>query len=262
MSRVRPAAGSSIRRASFAGDRQPAGLAEPELDRRRERDPRLPRGRRERRSADSRRLDAERQLDLGRAALERGELLHHRARGRGAIEDAPCLRRPNDDLDAVTDDARRRAARGSRPCAIRPSWYCERAVQDARRRRHVGSEELHVEALEAADRAEAVTLALRRADRRLPVGLDPELGRPDRVTLATREEDDRLVLDRVGAPLEQRRGRPSRSSRRRRCRRSSRRSRGSSASRRRRTRGRRRPRRSRAAERAGAGARPCRVAAA
>src|SRR5207248_10050770 len=65
-------------------------------------------------------------------------------------------------------------------------------------------EHLHVEALEAAQRAEAVTLALRRVDRRLPVRLDPELDRADREALAAGDEDD-LPPGRGGrAPLDQR----------------------------------------------------------
>jgi hypothetical protein len=68
----------------------------------------------------------------------------------------------------------------------------ERAVQSGRRRRDVGAEEVDVEPLEAAQRPEAVALALRGRDGGLPVGLHAEHARADREAPSARDEDDRL----------------------------------------------------------------------
>ena len=181
---------------------QPARLAEPELDRSRERHLCLPRCRRERRGAHARGLNAERQLDSRRAPFERAELLHHRPRSGFTVEDAARPRRLDGDLRAVAHEL------GVPRCAVhvlrnQRDLIVERAVQHGRRRRHVGPEHLHVEPLEAPNRAEAVALALRRVDRGLPVGLDTELGGADRVVLAAGQEDDRLVRHRVRAPLQE-----------------------------------------------------------
>ncbi len=146
------------------GERTPAGLSELEPDRRRERDPRLARSRRERRGADARLLDAERQLDPAPSCARARRAPRRSARGRGAVEDAARLRGADDDLKAVADE---RGVRAARDHVLRDQaeLIVQRAVQDGRRRRHVGAEDLHVEALEAADRAEAVALALRRRRR-------------------------------------------------------------------------------------------------
>ena len=77
------------------------------------------------------------------------------------------------------------------------------AVEDRCRRGHVGSEDLNVETLEASNRAETVALALGGGNCRLPVGLDAEFARADRVPLAAGEEHDRLVRDCVGTPLQE-----------------------------------------------------------
>ena len=80
----------------------------------------------------------------------------------------------------------------------------EGAVEDPRRRGHVGAEEVDADPAESTEGAEAGTLALRRVDRRRPVGRDAELVGTDREPLPGRGEDDRLVRERRGAVLEQR----------------------------------------------------------
>ena len=176
------------------------------------------RGAGERRGTDARLLRAQRQRHRAGRPVERRELADERARGRGAVEHVSgpggttTIRRPADD---------RRVARAAVDLLRDlPELVLERAVQDGRGRRDVGAEERDVEALEPAPRAEAVALALRRVDRRLPVRLDPERGRADREALPGGREDDRPLGEARGAALEQPRGRPSPRGRRRRRRRS------------------------------------------
>jgi hypothetical protein len=87
--------------------------------------------------------------------------------------------------------------------AISPSYPRSAPFRTLMARRDVGPEDLDVQAPEAANRPEAVALALRRGHRPLPIRLDPELDRPDRVALLPGDEDDGLVRERVMAALEQ-----------------------------------------------------------
>jgi hypothetical protein len=173
------------------------------MDRCGERKPRLARSGCERGRADERSPETKRQLDTRRAPFERTELLHHRARCCGPVEDAPRLRGLNDDPQAVAHD-RSVHRHAVHVFGDQAELVLQRAVEDRRRRRHVSAEDLHVEALEPSNRAETVPLALCGGDRRLPVRLDAELARADRVALAAGEEHDRLVRNGVGTPLQQR----------------------------------------------------------
>ena len=182
---------------------EPPLLAELERDGPGEDDARLPRGRREGGSADPRRLDAQRQLDLAHRPGQRRERRHDRVGGGGAVEDASGPGGNDDDA---------RLAEGERGAAAPPvdglgdlvQLVGERSVEDPRRRRHVGAEEVDVDAPEAAKGPEAAALALSGVDGGLPVRLDAEGGRADPEPLACGDEDDRLAGESGGPALEQR----------------------------------------------------------
>src|SRR5581483_12041898 len=72
-----------------------------------------------------------------------------------------------------------------------------------RPRGHVGAEEPEADAPEAAQRAEAVALALGRGDRSRPVGLQPELRRAERERMAVDREPNRFGERRLRALLEE-----------------------------------------------------------
>ena len=151
--------------------------------------------------------DAERQLRPAPRAVERGELAHEHARRRGAVERrGPGRAGTTTTVEPVADERGVARRRGRPRVAISSSLY-----RSAPFRTRVGGvtsapKTCDVEALEAADRAEAVALALRRVDRRLPVGLDAELDRADREALPAGDEDDRLLRDARPTALEQRAG--------------------------------------------------------
>ena len=210
---VRGGAADPQRRRSAGGEREqlrePLRLHEPPLlvqlegDRSGEDDACLLCRRRERGRPHAGCLDAERQRDRACRPRQRRERRDDRVGGGGAVEDVSGPR--GNDGDA-------RSVQRQRGAAARPvdglghlvQLVGQRAVEDPRRRRHVRSEEVDVDAAEAAERPEAVALALRRVDGRLPVGLDAEGGGADPEPLARRDEDDRLVGERGRPALEQR----------------------------------------------------------
>ena len=172
---VRPPDGSSSSCASRYRGHDPAGLAEHELNRRRERDARLARGARERGGPNMGLLRAKRQRHRAR---QRGRA--RRARRRAC---ARLRRLSSTDAGLGRHDDEGRAVADERGVARLPvdalrdliELVLQRAVQDGRRRRDVGAEEGDVEALEPAERAESAALPLRRVDCGLPVRLDAEL---------------------------------------------------------------------------------------
>jgi hypothetical protein len=74
---------------------------------------------------------------------------------------------------------------------------------DPGRRRYLGTENTNADSAEATQRAEAVTLVARRLDRRVPVGLDPELSRRHTPAPLAGDEDDRNALESARSFLEQ-----------------------------------------------------------
>ena len=161
-------------------------------DGRRERDARLARGAGERGGADARRVDAQRQRRpgrrCGRATRARRRASSPRRRGRGRARRARARRRRSGRARTIAASA----ARGRRPSRSGRARTASAPLRTRRRRRHVGAEDVDVEALEAAERAEAVALALRRVDAAFQSGSTPSSVGADREALAGGDEDDRL----------------------------------------------------------------------
>ncbi len=192
-SAVWPPDGSSSSRASRCGWIEPALDAELERDGAGERDARLARrrarARRRGRAARRRAAAAVPGRRCGSSdASDVDDRASRRRRGRGRVPRAPARRRRS----GRAGRSRRSRLLRSTAFAIWRSSYCS-----APWRTRVGGVTSAPKTstpmrLEAAQRAEAVALALRGVDRGVPVRLDAELGRRDREPLAGGGEDDRL----------------------------------------------------------------------
>jgi hypothetical protein len=153
-------------------------------------------------------LDRERRLRTG----ERGECADDGRRRALAIQLAAGLTVDEHGLETVEHDRRLAVVLVELVRDLR-ELILERGLVDLSRWSDIGAEDPDPDALEPAQRPQALPLPPGRVDRGRPVGLDAEPVRSDLPALRAAEEGHGDVLEHVRAPLEEllrsRRGHPS-----------------------------------------------------